>query len=340
MKKILALITAAVLAAGVFAGCTDNKADNAETVQNDENTEESALNDDTVLNAVMLKGPTGIGAVELMEKSADGETVGNYNITVTSASDEITGKILSGEVDIAAVPTNLAAVLYNKTEGGVTVLGVNTLGVLYVLENGDSINSVSDLSGKTIYSSGQGAVPEYVLNYILDKNGVTDADVVYVSEHAEAAAAIADGTADIAVLPEPNVTAVMMKNENIRIALDLTEEWNKVSDNDMAMGCIIVRNEFLNEHKDLVDAFVGDYRDSIEYVNNNVDDAAALVEKYEIMASAAAAQKAIPNCNICYIDGLEMQNILEGFYSVLYAAEPKSVGGKLPDAGFYAYAED
>lgn len=337
MKKFLSLLIAAAMTVGVITGCSSQSAETAETSETNETAE--TLEDDVTINAVMLKGPTGIGAVELMEKSANGETKGNYKITLSSAPDEITGKIISGEADIAAVPTNLASVLYNKTEGGVSVIAVNTLGVLYVLENGENINSIADLQGKTIYSSGQGAIPEYAFNYILEQNGVTDTDIVYVTEHAEAAAALADGTADVAVLPEPNVTAVMIKNEDIRIALDLTEEWNKVSDNDMAMGCVIVRNDFLNEHKDAVDTFLDEYEESINYVNGNVSEAAALVEKYEIMASAAAAEKAIPNCNIVYVEGTEMRAILEGLYDVLYEAEPKSVGGAVPDAEFYYGAE-
>lgn len=318
MKKLFALITAAVMAAGIVGGCS-----------------KAAKTDDTVINTAMLKGPTGIGAVELMERSGLGETEGSYNISVAAAADDVTAKILSGEIDIAAVPTNLASVLYNKTEGGVTVLAVNTLGVLYVLENGDTVHSVSDLSGKTIYSSGQGAVPEYVLDYILEKNGVNDVNVEYMGEHAEVASALAGGTADIALLPEPNVTAVTMKNENTRIALDLTEEWNKISGYDMAMGCLIVRNEFLNEHSDAVDTFLKEYAQSIEYVNSNISKAAELVEKYGIMASAKAAEKAVPNCNIVYIDGNEMKDMLTGFFGVLYEAEPKAVGGKMPENDFY-----
>ena len=318
MKKIFAFIAAAVMTAGLLGGCSG-----------------AAYTDGTAVNIAMLKGPTGIGAVELMEKSESGETEGSYNITVAAAADDVTAKILSGEIDIAAVPTNLASVLYNKTEGGVTALAVNTLGVLYVLENGDTVHSVADLSGKTIYSSGQGAIPEYVLNYILEKNGVTDANVEYMGEHAEVAAAIAGGTADIVLLPEPNVTAATMKNEGTRIALDLTEEWNKISGNHMAMGCLIVRNEFLKEHRDSVDTFLKEYAESIGYVNSNISKAAELVEKYGIMASAKAAETAIPNCNIVYIDGNEMKDMLTGFFGVLFEAEPKAVGGKLPENDFY-----
>ncbi len=337
MKKFLSLLIAAVMTVGVFTGCSSQSAEITEAEETVSAEEEVV--DDVTINAIMLKGPTGIGAVELMEKSANGEAVGNYSFEISSASDEVTAKILNGEADIAAVPTNLAAVLYNKTEGGVSVIALNTLGVLYVLENGDSINSISDLQGKTIYSSGQGAIPEYAFNYILEQNNVTDTNIVYVTEHAEAAAALADGSADVAVLPEPNVTAVMMQNEDIRISLDLTEEWSKVSDTDLAMGCVIVRNEFLEEHPAAVENFLAEYSESIEYVNSNISEAAELVEKYEIMASAAAAEKAIPNCNIVYIDGAEMKDILEGLYEVLYAAEPKSVGGTLPSAEFYYEAE-
>lgn len=334
MKKILSLMVAVLLTMGMLAGCStkvsDGKTEGDTQVQN--STEET---DDVTMNIAMLKGPTGIGAVDLMEKSENGETKGNYNISVTSAPDDVTAKIISGEIDIAAVPTNLAAVLYNKTEGDISVLAVNTLGVLYVLENGDSIKNVSDLAGKTIYSSGQGAVPEYVLNYIFEKNNVTDATIEYKSQHAEVSSALADGTAQIAMLPEPFVTAAMMKNSDLKIALDVTEEWKSVSDSELAMGCIIVRNDFLKEHEESVKTFLSEYKESIDYVNSNVADAAQLVEKFEIMATAQAAEKSIPNCNIVFVDGSDMETMLNGLYDVLYAANPKSVGGTVPDKEFY-----
>ena len=334
MKRFLSAVVTAVVVCGLFAGCSSGNVDKAENQQTEQNTQ-TETTDDVTINVAMLKGPTGIGAVELMEKSENGEAEGNYNISVASAADDVTAKIISGEVDIAEVPTNLADVLYNKTEGGISVIGVNTLGVLYVVENGDSINSINDLSGKTVYSSGQGAVPEYVMDYVLEKNNVTDVDIEYMSEHAEVATAMADGTADIALLTEPNVTAVTMKNPDLRIALDMTEEWNKVSDSDLAMGCVIVRNYFLNEHEGAVKTFIKEYAESIDYVNSNVSDAAQLVEKYEIMASAAAAEKAIPNCNIVFEDGENMKAMLNGLYDVLYKANPKSVGGSIPSEDFY-----
>ncbi|MDR4022237.1 MAG: ABC transporter substrate-binding protein [Eubacteriales bacterium] len=315
MKKLISYAALAVMALSVFTGC--------------------ASSSKTEINVGVIKGPTGIGTVELMEKSESGETEGLYNISVAASPDEVNGKIAKGELDIAAVPTNVAPLLYNKDNGAYSVLAVNTLGVLYVLENGNTVNSVQDLSGKTIYMAGQGAVPEYVINYILEKNGIDDTEIVFMTEHTEAAAALADGRADIVILPEPNVTAAMMQNEKIRIALDLTEEWKNVSGNDMAMGCIIVRNDFLKDNKEAVDTFLDEYEDSIEYVNENTAEAAQLVEKYGIMASAKAAEKAIPNCNIVYIDGDEMENILSDFYGVLYEANPKSIGGNLPGADFY-----
>ncbi len=319
MKRLFSCAAAALITLSVLGGCSQKNM--------------------AAINVGVLKGPTGIGAVELMEKSETGKTEGNYNISVVSAADEINGKIAKGELDIAAVPTNVAPLLYNKDNGEYSVLAVNTLGVLYVLENGNTVNNVNDLSGKTIYMAGQGSVPEYVINYILEKNGIDDAEIVYMTEHTEVATALADGRADIVVLPEPNVTAVMMQNENIRIALNLTEEWKNVSGNDMAMGCIIVRNDFLKNNREAVNTFLDEYEDSIEFVNERKEQAAELVEKYSIMASAEAALKAIPNCNIVYIDGDDMKRILSDFYEVLYEANPKSIGGSLPGADFY-YDED
>lgn len=318
MKKTALLILALVLAFSV-SGCSENKAE---------------IGNEPV-NITMLKGSTGIGAVKLMEESEKNETDGNYNINVSAAADDAMAKIISGEVDIAAVPTNIAPLIYNKTNGNIAVLAVNTLGVLYIVENGDSIHTIKDLEGKTIYSSGQGAVPEYVLNYLLEKNNVENVNIVYMTEHAEVAAALADGRADIALLPEPNVTAVMMKNSEIRIAVDVNDEWKKTNGSELAMGCIIAGKEFVDENEEAVDTFLKEYSESIDYVNNNVSEAAELVEKYGIMASSDAAVKAIPNCNIVYKEKDEMKTMLEAFYDVLYKANPKSVGGEIPDTELY-----
>lgn len=318
MKKTVSLILALVLAFSV-SGCSENKAE---------------IGNEPV-NITMLKGSTGIGAVKLMEESEKNETDGNYNINVSAAADDAMAKIISGEVDIAAVPTNIAPLIYNKTNGNIAVLAVNTLGVLYIVENGDSIHTIKDLEGKTIYSSGQGAVPEYVLNYLLEKNNVENVNIVYMTEHAEVAAALADGRADIALLPEPNVTTVIMKNSEIRIAVDVNDEWKKTNGSELAMGCIVAGKEFIDENKEAVDIFLKEYSESIDYVNNNVSEAAELVEKYGIMASSDAAVKAIPNCNIVYKEKDEMKTMLEAFYDVLYKANPKSVGGEIPDTELY-----
>lgn len=318
MKKTASLILALVLAFSA-SGCSEKKTE---------------IGNEPV-NITMLKGPTGIGAVKLMEESEKNETDENYNINVSAAADDAMAKIISGEVDIAAVPTNTAPLIYNKTNGNIEVLAVNTLGVLYIVENGDSIHTIEDLEGKTIYSSGQGAVPEYVLNYLLEKNNVENVNIVYMTEHAEVAAALADGRADIALLPEPNVTAVIMKNSEIRIAVDVNDEWKKTNGSELAMGCIVAGKEFIDENKEAVDIFLKEYSESIDYVNNNVSEAAELVEKYGIMASSDAAVKAIPNCNIVYKEKDEMKTMLESFYDVLYKANPKSVGGEIPDTELY-----
>ena len=318
MKKTASLILALVLAFSA-SGCSEKKTE---------------IGNEPV-NITMLKGPTGIGAVKLMEESEKNETDGNYNINVSAAADDAMAKIISGEVDIAAVPTNIAPLIYNKTNGNIEVLAVNTLGVLYIVENGDSIHTIEDLEGKTIYSSGQGAVPEYVLNYLLEKNNVENVNIVYMTEHAEVAAALADGRADIALLPEPNVTAVIMKDSEIKIAVDINDEWKKTNGSELAMGCIVAGKEFIDENKEAVDIFLKEYSESIDYVNNNVSEAAELVEKYGIMASSDAAVKAIPNCNIVYKEKDEMKTMLESFYDLLYKANPKSVGGEIPDTELY-----
>lgn len=292
------------------------------------------------VNVAALNGPTGIGMVKLMEDNDAGTANNAYTVTLAGAPDEIVGKLTSGEVDIAAVPTNLAATLYKKTGGNIQVLALNTMGVLYVVENGDTIQSVADLAGKTVGGSGQGSTPEYVWNYILEQNGVKDVKTAYKSEHSELAALLASGELKAAVLPEPFVTTVLSKNENLRVALNLTEQWNKLVQDKggkggLTQGCIVVRKDFAQANPGVVQAFMKDYAASVQYVNENVADAAKLVEKRGIIASAALAEKAIPNCNIVCIQGQEMKDTLSGFLQVLYDANPKSVGGALPGDDFY-----
>ncbi len=263
--------------------------------------------DKTTLNVAALKGPTGMGMIKLIDDADKGNTKNEYKITLAGSPDEITGKIVSGEIQIAALPINLAANLYNKTNGKVQLLALNTLGVLYVLEKGEEINSVSDLEGKKIFATGQGATPEYILDYILKENNV-NADVEFKTEHSELAALALSGNADIVMLPEPFVTNVLSKEAGFRVALDLTEEFERVSDGTvLSMGCIVVNKEFAEKNKQAVKDFLDEYKASTEFVNNNISEASDLIAKYGILASKELAEKAIPNCNIVFIEGGEME---------------------------------
>ena len=290
-----------------------------------------------------LKGPTAMGMVQLMDSAEAGSVNGNsYTFTIAASADEVTPKLVQGEADIAAVPANLASVLYNNTEGQVQVLAINTLGVLYIVENGDSVQSVSDLAGKTIYASGKGSTPEYALNYILSENGIdpeTDVTIEWKSEHSECVAALASDENGIAMLPQPFVTTAQTQNENLRVALDLTEEWDALqadaeAPSALLTGVVVVRTAFAEEHPEAVNAFLDSYKESVDYVNANVTDAAALIEKYDIV-TAAVAEKALPYCNITFIEGTEMQEKLSGYLNVLYEQNPTSVGGALPADDFY-----
>lgn len=316
----------------------------AETVSEETQSQtETASGEETAVNVMALKGPTAMGMVQLMDNAEAGPVNGNsYTFTIAASADEVTPKLVQGEADIAAVPANLASVLYNNTEGQVQVLAINTLGVLYIVENGDSVQTVSDLAGKTIYASGKGSTPEYALNYILSENGIdpeADVTIEWKSEHSECVAALASDEDGIAMLPQPFVTTAQTQNENLRIALDLTEEWDALqadaeTPSALLTGVVVVRTAFAEEHPEAVNAFLDSYRESVDYVNANVTDAAALIEKYDIV-TAAAAEKALPYCNITFIEGSEMQEKLSGYLNVLYEQNPTSVGGALPADDFY-----
>ena len=291
------------------------------------------------IHVAALKGPTAMGMVQMMEAHSD-----DYAFEICASSDEITPRLTQGEIDIAALPANLAAVLYNRTGGALKVLGINTLGVLYIAERGDSVASVADLKGKTIYTAGKGSTPEFVLNYILTANGLTPGkDVVleFKSEHSECLAALLNNGDAVAMLPQPFITTAMTKAEDMRVALDLTREWDALQNEGgsaMITGVVVARSEFVEQHPEAVDAFLRDYAESVNYVLSNNSEAAQLVGKYDIVP-AAVAEAALPQCNICLITGEEMRAKLSGYLSVLFEAAPESVGGALPDDNFYYGAQ-
>lgn len=333
MKKFLCLLLAALLVVGTFAACSGN-AGNDTTALPTESTEPAVKKD---VNIAVLKGPTGMGAAKLMEMNENNEALNNYNFTVATAPDQITGKLVSKELDIASIPTNAASALYNKTKGNVTLIAINTLGVLYILEKGDSVSSVADLKGKTILASGKSSTAEYVLNFILEKNGLkvgTDVTVEYAAEHAEAASQAISGKYDIVMLPEPFVTSTLLQSSDFKVKLNLTEEWKKVANAELTMGCVAVRTDFLKENPEAVENFLKDYKTSVDFVNSDVEGAAALIEKYDI-AKAAVAKKALPNCNIVLITGEDMKKDASQFLSIIYDFDASAVGGALPEDSFY-----
>ncbi len=357
MKKITALLLASLMMLAVLCGCAKNDSDGskesdssrAETTDkipevsdstSDNSTDEAPdtdVPDETEIRIGTLKGPTGMGMAKLISDSAENA---QYKVELYSAPDDITADIISGDLDIAAVPVNLAAVLNKKTNGDVLIGAVNTLGVLYLLENGNTISEISDLKGKTIYATGQGSTPEYILNYILEKNGIDpekDVTIEYLAEHAELATQLAGNSVSIGMLPEPNVTSVLMQNENVRVALDMTEEWGKVSDTDLVQGCIVVSREFAEKHESLLSKFISDYKASVDFVNNNISEAASLIAEAGIVPKAPIAEKALKRCNIVCVTGEEMKNMVKNMLSVLFEAKPASVGGELPGDDFYYF---
>lgn len=285
----------------------------------------------------VLNGTTGFGAAKLMDSAAKNEASLNYQFSVETDASNINAALIKGEIDIAALPTNAASVLYNKTEGGVKVIALNTRGVLYVVENGNTVNSLSDLAGKTVYCPAQN--PEFIFRAVCEAGGIENVtiDTSYAQPAALMNAVATSEEGMIAVLPEPVLSVAMSKNANLRVALDLTAEWNAAAGSDsLVQGCIVVRTEFLEAHPNEVEAFLKEYKQSIEFLNQNPAEAATLVVDLGIYAGAAAvAEKAIPKCNIAYIDGAEMKAALSEFLTALYAINPASVGGKLPADDFY-----
>lgn len=321
MKKFFALFMALLISAMSLCGCS-----------------QSQTAERTAVRIAGLKGPTSMGMVKLMKDSETGDTDNTYEFTLAGSADEITPKLVQGELDIAAVPANLASVLYNNTEGKIQLLAVNTLGVIYIVERGDSVQSVSDLKGKTIYGSGKGSTPEYSLRYILEENGLDpekDVNIEWKSEHAEVVQVMANDENSIGLLPQPFVTVAQGQLEDLHTALDLTEEWNRLEEDSMLItGVLAVRKQFAEEHPDQIKSFLSEYASSVAYTNERIDEAAMLMEEYDII-KAPIAKKAIPKCNIVCISGADMILPMKEYLKVLYEANPKSVGGKLPGDDFY-----
>lgn len=287
-----------------------------------------------------LKGPTGMGLAGLMEDQSLQKTQNDYSFLLTGTPDDIVAKITSGQVDIAALPTNLAAVLYQKSKQEIKLLSVNTLGVLYILERGDQVHQLADLAGRDLQATGQGAVPEYVLDSLLAKGGLSEpVKVTYLAEHSELATLAVAGQTDLVMLPEPFVTTVLAKNPEMRLALDLTAEWKRANadkgSGELAMGCLVVRSSFAEQHPQAIQTFLDEYQSSTDFVNQEPAAAGQLIAKYEVLADAKLAERAIPNCHIVNIHGADMQPTLEPLFELLLAAKPESIGGKLPDDEFY-----
>ena len=340
MKKGLAACLTLVMCLSLAAcGGADTTEDAA-----DETVDETPAEESVTVRVAALKGPTAMGMVKLMSDSdaaaeSGEETTGNtYEFTLAASADEVTPKLMQGELDIACVPANLASVLYNRTGGGIVTLAVNTLGVLYIVENGNAIQSMADLAGKTIVASGKGSTPEYALRYLLSENGIdpdNDVTIDWRSEHSECVAALASGSATIAMLPQPFVTVAQTQLPDLRVALDLTEEWDAL-DNGSALltGVVVARADFVEEHPAAVEQFLTSYADSVDWVNDNTAEAAELIGGYDIV-DAAVAEKALPYCNIVCITGTEMMDKLSGYLSVLWEQDESSVGGAMPNDDFY-----
>ncbi len=337
-KRIISLLIAAVMLFA-FSACSDD------AVSSTDNTSSAASQPEqpaVTVKIAALKGPTGIGAVNIVNGSSDSDKV-IYESELFADATAVVAECIKGSMDIAAVPTNAASTIYKKTNGAYVALCLNTLGTLYVMENGNTVTDIKSLNGKKVYSTGQGAVPQYVFEYILAKNGV-NCKIEYLAEHAELASQMIAGKVKIGVLPQPFVTQTTLKNTDVRIALDLTEEWDKIaaaegSDSMLTMGCFVVKKEFAEKNPEIVKQFVADFGESVKKVTSDPVAAGDAVLQAGIMDSAAVVAKAIPNCNITCIAGEEMKTILSGFLKVLYEQDPASIGETLPDDAFYYVAK-
>ena len=356
-RKLLALTLSLALTAGLAACSTQAPAEDtappessAPAAETQTPAAETAVPYQTV-HLGLLSGPPGMGAAKMISDSdaayaqiEDGTydpsngVLEHYEVTLGSdPANDIVPRLTNGELDIAAIPTNLAATLYNRTDGGIKLLALNTLGVLHILENGDTVNSLADLEGRTLYATGQGSNPEYVLNYLLEANGLdpaADVDIQWLASE-ELTARMASGDIDLCMLPVPAATTVMMQNSDVRDAIDLNDAWTESgAQGTFTMGCLVARTEWLEDNSELVPGILEEYAASIDYANSNPEEAAALIEQYGIVPKAAVAQAAIPQANMVCVTGEDMKGIAD-YYQVLFDADPTSIGGAIPGEDFY-----
>ena len=371
MKKFTSFILAAALGMALLTGCgpekpaetsaagsaesqtaaasSDAEASVPETSEK-EATEAAAAGkessggsgDGTVIRVGGLKGPTTMGLVKLMDDAENGKAQNDYEFTMVTAADELTALVAGNKVDIALLPANVAGVLYNKTKGGISVIDVNTLGVLYLVSSDTSVTSIDQLKGKTVYLTGKGTTPEYSLRYLMSAAELTEDDVTleFKSEPAEVASVLTEDPSRIGLLPQPFVTSALAQNESLSVILDLTKAWDEAQEqaetkSRMITGVTIVNNDFLAAHGDLVDTFLSEHEASIRFTSEDPDTASMLIEAAGIVPKAAVAKKALPGCNIAFLSGEEMKTALSGYLKVLFDQNPASTGGALPDDAFY-----
>ncbi len=355
MKRSLSLLLTAALALSLLAGCGPKPAadgsgssapGSASSSQPDKSGDASSGGDTSgasgpSIRFMALSGPTGVGAAKLMaDHDADAQNSAIASYEIVTDNTQVQTALANGDVDIAAIATNAAASLYAKTDGGIQVLAVNTLGVLYILEKGDTVHAMADLAGKTLYapSNTKGANPEHILNHLLQGSGVDPSEVsIEWLTPQEITVKMTSSDAGICMLPVPAATALMVKDSGVREAISLSDAWEDLEDSPLPMGCVVARTEYIEKNSGEVEAFLAAYEKSIDYISDpaNSADAAALVAQYEFAPNEKVAEKAIPQCSLTFVTGPEMKDMLEDYYEILFQVEPKSIGGGLPFDSFY-----
>ena len=337
-KRTLALMMSLVLLLGITAcgkpAAAGSSSEPAPEVS--QSRPETVVTDQ--IDVMVMSGPTGVGAARMMAESEAAGDAAAYQFTVVGGNDEVAPALAKGEVDIACIATNMAANLYNK-QTDIKVLAVNTLGVLYILDKDNSVTDIASLKGKTIYATGKAANPEYILSHVLTQNGidpVSDVDIQWMTPQ-EVTAKMVQSTDGVCMLPVPAATALMIKDSAVREAINVSAEWDKIAENPLVMGCVVARTAFIQEHPELVEQFLAEYEASIHYMKDEVNSASAAeyVAQFGITANAAIAAKAIPQCNLTYLAGEEMRTAIQGYYEVLFTADPAAIGGGNPDDAFY-----
>lgn len=261
----------------------------------------------------VFNGVTSLGVAKLVKDRGYA-----YESSLYTDLSEVENLIKNGGADMAAVPVESAARLFNETKGAVKIIAVNNLGVLHLVTGDESIKTLADLKDKTVYATGKGTAYEHIMNFIFEKNAISP-KVEYVATEAELVTLAIEGKADICIIPEPYATKVVFENTKMKRVIDLSDEWNKFSEAPLVQGVIVARTEYIEQNPEYIEQFLFQNEISVNFLNENIDAGADMLYNGQYFSTFDLARECVPACNLYFMKGEEMKAAVKVVYDVLPA---------------------